>query len=494
MNRTLFLVVLLLACLALPLGHLAAQDVAAPASCPCGEVEPNDTPAQATPVPLGAHIYGAVGGADAIDYFSFTAQAGDKIAVTEHESYYLFWADVTLYQPDMTPVPLNEPSRWATLPVSGVYTLGVTGGGYDGGYSLYLTLLTGTEPNESMATATPATIGQVVVATVDYPCDEDWFRFEGRAGDVFPDYTRESWDDIALLDAAGHYLSGFMLPSDGVYYLRVYGWWYDDYEGGDYCYLPDDYQEFTLGRSPWISAAVDGLGGNPAIKAADIVTRRTAGGWQLVFDASDVGITKNVNAIDVLDDGSILMSLQAAQNVPGLGKVQPQDIIRFTPTSLGDTTAGSFAWFLDGSDVGLTTAGESIDAIDMQEWFDTPLRISLVGGGSVPRRAGGMLKVADEDVINFVQTQFGANSAGLWRNSLDGSRFTGMAAEDVNALGEIAVWPPRLSVDLLVMGSAFNIGGVRGGPKDLFVLGDGLWQAGFADKAIDALTIGAAED
>ena len=52
MKRNLFLFIALLACLALPLGHLAAQDDTPPAPnwsdyTTVHETEPNDTPAQA---------------------------------------------------------------------------------------------------------------------------------------------------------------------------------------------------------------------------------------------------------------------------------------------------------------------------------------------------------------------------------------------------------------------------------------------------------------
>ena len=152
----------------------------------------------------------------------------------------------------------------------------------------------------------------------------------------------------------------------------------------------------TFGYPLWISAAQNRLGNIPAIKSADIAMRADGpDAWKLVFDASDVGITQNINAIERLDDGSILMSLAAAQNAPGLGKVMPQDIIKFIPTSLGDYTAGSFEWYLDGSDVGLTTAGENIDAIHMKP-FDpdaNPLTISVTGSGAAPRQSGGTLVV-----------------------------------------------------------------------------------------------------
>lgn len=61
--------------------------------------------------------------------------------------------------------------------------------------------------------------------------------------------------------------------------------------------------------------------------------------------------------------GSLLLSFNAPTNVPGLGQVDDSDIVQFTPTQLGSTTVGSFALYLRGADIGLTTDGEDIDAI-----------------------------------------------------------------------------------------------------------------------------------
>ena len=43
-----------------------------------------------------------------------------------------------------------------------------------------------------------------------------------------------------------------------------------------------------------------------------------------------------------------------------------EDVLAFTPTSLGDVTSGSWAMYFDGSDVGLAeTSGEDVDALDV---------------------------------------------------------------------------------------------------------------------------------
>ena len=503
MSRKLFLFIALLACLALPL-VAAAQD-AAPTTDPYDwqvvwptlpvvhEAEPNNTAATATAAAINTVIDGEVGGSD-VDYFKFTGMAGDKIAFAGD----MHWVPVTLLKPNQTTLPLTELALvsnvytvvWATLPSDGVYTVRLDEP--TDYYDITIVQLTGGEPNNNTPqTAIPATIGQTLALAGNYPCDVDWYSFQGRAGDVF------LWPYSQFVrDAAGNALPdsarGVVLPRDGVYYLEfqdyTYNAWDDSYDCDSDIWPPQE----TLGQSLWVSAAVAGLGGNAALKPGDIATRQTAAGqWQLVFDASDVGITANVDAIERLPNGDQLLSLAAAQTVAGLGQVAPQDIIRFTPTSLGENTAGSFAWFLDGSDVGLTTAGENIDAISMQANVDHPLRVSLSGAGSVPQQTGGNVAVADEDIITLVDTQLGATSAGKWRMTVDGSTIAGMGAEDISGIAWIDENLPALN-SLLSFDSAFKIQGVKGGPTSVFQIGHGLWVKNLTDVKIDGLAVGPA--
>jgi hypothetical protein len=81
--------------------------------------------------------------------------------------------------------------------------------------------------------------------------------------------------------------------------------------------------------------------------------------WTMYFDGSDVGLGTNssqdVDAFDLLDDGTILLSIAGDTTIPNVGAIDDADIVRFTPTSLGLNTAGVYSWYFDGSDVGLTT-------------------------------------------------------------------------------------------------------------------------------------------
>ena len=145
----------------------------------------------------------------------------------------------------------------------------------------------------------------------------------------------------------------------------------------------------------------------------------TTPSWQMVFDGSDVGITKDVDAFTFRLDGSLLLSFNAPTNVPGLGNVDDSDIVQFTPTQLGNDTAGSFALYLRGADVGLTTDGEDIDAIGFSP--DGYLIVSTIGDFNTPTLAG-----KDEDLI-----QLNDPASGAWSLFLDGSA-VGLANEDVN--------------------------------------------------------------
>ncbi len=477
-------------------GHYRLYGRGDQADPPPPDVEPNDTPAQAIAVAYGDRLMGWFSDTDTTDYYRFAGQVGDWIVLAVDDVSSYNHGTFHLYDPAMNPVTLEADyyTLSAVLPATGDYLLKVTPSDVYFGdpyidYHRVLLLPGGDEPNNTLATATDVPFGPVLAVNHDYLCDTDWFRFQGRAGDVL---ARMDTDDVvdenvSLYNAGGDPIKVHVLPADGTYYLRVLG--YSGDKWGDWCY--EGLVEYPFGEALWVSAAVDGLGG-AANKRGDILTRKNgANQWQIVFDASDVGITKNVNAFERMPNGSILMSLAAAQNVAGLGKVQPQDIIRFNPTSLGDTTAGTFEWFLDGSDVGLTTAGEKIDAIYMQQDIENPLRISLTGSGSVTRVSGGTLKVADEDILNLVGGVFGANSAGAWRMSLDGSAVPGLAKEDISNLARVEVYPAHDSVLLLGLDSAFTVNGTSGTMFD--VMDGDTWKTAvqqLTDKKIDGLAVG----
>ncbi|HZI43846.1 MAG TPA: hypothetical protein VFD53_01425, partial [Ilumatobacter sp.] len=194
----------------------------------------------------------------------------------------------------------------------------------------------------------------------------------------------------------------------------------------------------TSGRlySTRAAASVGGI----AFEAGDIVhLDTTTGVTQMHFDISDLlaSPTPNVDAFAVLASGDILISFDDTVTIPGLSggpagnTVQDEDIVTFTPTNLGEVTAGSWTFYFDGSDVALNVAGEDIDALAVDAVGN--LWISFEGGFDV----GGGLTGFDEDILLFTPTTTGSSTTGTWSMIVKGNDpdvALGAAGEDVDAL------------------------------------------------------------
>ena len=249
----------------------------------------------------------------------------------------------------------------------------------------------------------------------------------------------------------------------------------------------------------YVSSTTSGTAGGVSFADEDILKfNRTTGVWEMFFDGSDVGVGgTDVDAASLQPDGSILMSFDAAITLTGLGTVDDSDIVRFLPTSTGATTAGSFAWYFDGSDVGLTTDGEDIDAIGFTP--DGKLVISTLDAVSVTGVSG-----VDEDLLVFTATALGLTTSGTWAMYFDGSdvQLNNAASEDING-----VWIDAANGQIfLTTVGAFSVTGASGDGADIFVCtpgtlgatttctyGPGLyWDGsanGFAGEVMDALEI-----
>jgi hypothetical protein len=217
----------------------------------------------------------------------------------------------------------------------------------------------------------------------------------------------------------------------------------------------------TLYVSPAVAGNVSGI----AAKPQDILAHDLgADSWAMHFDGSDVGVNRVLSAFAHLPDGDLLLSFKTNQSIPGVGVFTPWDVARFTPSQLGPTTAGAFSWYFDGSDVGLTTVAEKIDALDALP--DGQLLISTMGGLAAPQPGGGVLKAQDEDLVAFTPTATGATTAGTWAPYFDGTAVAGLKAEDVvGAHADAATGDLYLSI----LGG-FNVGGVGGNGKDVLKL------------------------
>jgi hypothetical protein len=180
----------------------------------------------------------------------------------------------------------------------------------------------------------------------------------------------------------------------------------------------------------------------------------------MYFDGSDVGITSDIDAFFRMSDGTILLSVDTNGTVGTLGTVSDSDIIRFTPTSLGSTTAGAFSWYFDGSDVGLTTSSEDIDAIGFAP--DGKLVISTNGSFGVTGVSGN-----DEDLLVFTATALGSTTTGTWALYFDGSD-VGLNEATSEQINGIWIEPSTNKIYLTTAG-AFSVPGLSGAGSDVFI-------------------------
>ncbi|HEU5206386.1 MAG TPA: fibronectin type III domain-containing protein [Gaiellaceae bacterium] len=156
----------------------------------------------------------------------------------------------------------------------------------------------------------------------------------------------------------------------------------------------------------------------------------TSGTFSVYFDGSDVALTtsgEDVDAFELLANGTIVLSTGGSASVPGVS-AGSEDLLVFTPSSLGATTSGTYAMYFDGSDVGISTSNENVDAAAV----DAAGRVYLSTTGNFT--AAGV-SGADEDVFVFNPTALGAATSGTFTSApyFDGSVF-GLGGNDVAAI------------------------------------------------------------
>lgn len=183
--------------------------------------------------------------------------------------------------------------------------------------------------------------------------------------------------------------------------------------------------------------------------------------WSMYFDGSDVGLgAVDLDALALMADGSLLLSVDRGMaSLAGVGTVADADVLRFVPASLGSNTAGQFSLYLDGSDLGLTGAGEDVDALALLP--DGRLLLSTTGNFSVGQQPQPV-KGRSQDLLALSLTQTGADSAGQWELYFDGSD-VGLAASKENLDG---VWAGDDAPSLSTKGAAV-VPGLNFGPADL---------------------------
>lgn len=439
MKRIVLLIFVLLPALLLAAGMAAAAPVAPLAA----ESEPNDTQATADAIALG-QTTAAINVVGDVDYFKLSLSAGQRVYLAAldacNDTTYLGLAVF-----NAAGVLLHEPGEWPDGNIifnflaqeTADYFIRVlstgTSSGTLGNYTLLVQPMPADEPNDSPATATPITWGADLSTDHYAPYDLDYYRIHARPGDVIEaTYTNESfdpWYDARLylfdengdaaggvqLDTPGTATLTFVVPAEGDYFLYPTS-------PLDQCTMlvvPEPYRLQVARRSLHVVGGKAGTVNGVGFGLNDVLARNAAGQWQKVFDGEDVGITAALNAIEWLGD-DLLLALKEPQNVPGLGQVKAQDILKFTPSQLGNNTQGALSFYLRGTQAGLTTLGERVDAIALLDTGD--LLISVTGSAAVPQFGGGSLTVRNEDLVLY-HPSGAMPAAGTWSMQMDGTQF-----------------------------------------------------------------------
>ncbi len=123
-----------------------------------------------------------------------------------------------------------------------------------------------------------------------------------------------------------------------------------------------------------------------------------------------------------------------------------------------DTDSGAWSLFMDGSDVGLSGSGSSdIDAFHLLA--DNTLLFSIVAASTLP----DVGDVDDSDIIQFIPTSLGSNTAGSFSLFFDGSD---VGLDDGNE--DIDAFTVLDNGDLIISTlSSWSVGGLSGLDEDL---------------------------
>lgn len=267
------------------------------------------------------------------------------------------------------------------------------------------------EPNNFLSQATPYTPGESLPAMIAPQGDVDFYVFTAEAGQEF--LVDASGLDLFLLNAAGEqiaYLPAYYdvtieIEETGTYYLQTD-------EEGDYP-TPYALKLAFVDRPLLFSFTKAGTLGGVAFQPGDIVRYSPLfDSWSMYFDASDMGLRGNLVAFSGV--GNLMLTYATRQNVPDVGQIRPQDVLHFYASTIGDDTSGFLEMRLVGRDFGLTTAAESIDALSGYS-SDSQVDLSTKGNARLPMNVGTLTTQRD-DILSLRDTSVGS----YWSTQLDG--------------------------------------------------------------------------
>lgn len=441
-----------------------------------GNTEPNDTLQRATPIAYGDRFYSLISTCADVDYYRFTARAGDEIEINSWGNWQV------LDSGNHVIADQYVGDDFLALPAGGAYYLRFSA--YEGcaglsDYEFTLIFLGNNEPNDTPAQARPIAFGEQAGGIVR--CDDvDYFTFAGRAGQEVKFERNPRWNyRMELLDAGqnlvadstfdAEFLYG-VLPATGTYYVKVFTDMACEWD----LRASYGFRGHVLAQPLYISLNKGGTVGGVTFTAGDILRYSAdTGRFEMFVDMSDLGLNGNLTALDFNDlcwrddYRAIFLGFATRYNLPGAGLVWPQDLVYADLSATGNATTGSVHIATDGSDIGLTTSGERIDAVATSDsWCTQRFLISTTGQASVPSELG-FLRQQNEDLIRLsLDGRFGPDTVGQWQPHIDGSTY-GFGAANVTAAA--AGWDAYRDGDSLwlVFDRQVTLGGITFAPGDI---------------------------
>ena len=422
-------VVLLLAVLLVPTIVAAQEPPPAPPEPQFPESEPNDAFYDYNYLSLNGRRHGRID------------PAGDRD--TYHSWFYdptLFHVDVRL--PDSSPLtmvialydgsqnliaeyecPRNgrcltyQTEGWSDLYLVVTDAHGNAGPQYEYSFMAFTEVMTidPNEPNDFISEATPYTVGETMAGLLEPRGDIDTFSFhlEARQEVIFNGYDFET----RFLDADGQILASsnfgqpiFLAPESGTYYVQII-------EG------PDRY-EFALvyiQRPIYASFSGAGVLDGVAFKPGDILVYTSLDAtWRMAFRAADYGLKGNLAAFDVNEYGQFYLTYSTAQSVPNVGPMTPHDVLLYIPGNPEWGTDAEWSLVFDGSQLGLTTSAERLDALTVESSYDSYTFYLSTTGKAQFALGGAQWHVANNDVMVRRQSQYWSDLRGLLSGPANG--------------------------------------------------------------------------
>jgi C1A family cysteine protease len=303
--------------------------------------------------------------------------------------------------------------------------------------------------------ASTVSSSQIDLTWTDNTGDETGFKIERCMGVGCSDFSQIA---TAGADVTSYSNTGLTASTSYSYRVRAFN------VGGDSGYSETATavtQAPPPGPKLYLGSSTSGTASGIAFADEDVLIKDMGtGAWSLFIDGSAIGLANtDIDAFELQADGSLLVSFDTDFTLSGFSAVDDSDILRFTPTSTGSTTAGTWSWYFDGSDVGLTTSDEDVDAFDVLP--DGRLLFSTLGNVSVTRASG-----VDEDLLVFTPTGVGEKTSGTWAMYFDGSDvgLSTTSNEDVNG-----VWVDGAGKIYLTTLGSFSVSGASGDGSDIFV-------------------------